>query len=183
MRRQCRALLLVACWIVSASASSAFAQSGLGSITGTVLDETGGRLSGTEIRIVETSTGATRTTTSNEVGLFNLPAVPPGTYTITFSRDNFKTKQLDNIALNSFQALSVGENSLEVSVTPTDVVEVTAPRAQLDIDSGVRTETIGAQQVQNMPLQGRNWATLLKVIPGSNPTNRNAISGQEYSAS
>jgi hypothetical protein len=183
MRRQCRALLLVACWIIAASATSAFAQSGLGSITGTVLDETGGRLSGTEIRIVETSTGATRTTTSNEVGLFNLPAVPPGTYKVTFSRENFKTRQLDNIALNSLQTLSLGEVSLEVSVTPTDVVEVTAPRAQLDIDSGVRTETIGAQQVQNMPLQGRNWATLLKVVPGSNPTNRNAISGQEYSAS
>jgi hypothetical protein len=181
MRRQCCALLLVVGWI--GSAAPAFAQSGLGSITGTILDETGGRLAATEIRIVETSTGATRTTTSNGVGLFNLPAVPPGTYTITLTHQNFKTRQLDNIALNSFQQLSLGEVSLEVSVTPTDVIEVTAPRAQLDVDSGVRTETIGAQQVQNMPLQGRNWATLLKVVPGSNPTNRNAISGQEYSAS
>src|SRR5262249_7561280 len=69
------------------------------------------------------------------------------------------------------------------SVTPTDVVEVVAPRPQLDVDSGVRTETIGSQQVQNMPLQGRNWTTLLKVIPGSTPTNSQAINGREYSAS
>src|SRR5689334_19971860 len=186
MPRHCRALVAVAGWMLCAwllAPVLAFAQSGLGSITGTILDSTGGRLPAVEIKIVETSTGATRTTTSNEVGLFNLPSVPPGTYTITLTRENFKTKQLDNITLNSFQQLSLGELSLEVSVTPTDVIEVSAPRPMLDVDSGVRTETIGAQQVQNMPLQGRNWATLLKVVPGSNPTNRNAISGQEYSAS
>jgi hypothetical protein len=180
MPRQWCALLLVG---VLMSAPAAFAQSGLGSITGTLIDTTGGRLPGADIKVVEASTGATRTTTSNEAGLFNLPSVPPGTYTITISLNSFKTKQLDNITLNSFQKLSIGEVSLEVSVSPTDIVEVTAPRPTLDIDSGVRTETIGAQQVQNMPLQGRNWSTLLKVVPGANPTNRNAISGQEYSAS
>jgi Carboxypeptidase regulatory-like domain len=136
MPRLCRALLLLGVLI---SASTAFAQSGLGSITGTLLDTTGGRLPGAEVKVVETSTGATRTTISNEAGLFNLASVPPGTYTISISLDHFKTKQLDNITLNSFQKLSLGEVSLEVSVSPTDVVEVTAPRPQLDIDSGVRT--------------------------------------------
>jgi hypothetical protein len=182
MRRQHRRAmwLVVGCLLC---ATGAFAQSGLGSITATILDATGGRLPGVDIRIVENSTGATRTTTSNEVGLVNLPSVPPGTYTVTITLDSFKGQQLDNITVNSFQQLSLGEITLEIANTPTDVIEVTATRVPLDVDSGVRAETIGAQQVQNMPLQGRNWSTLLKVIPGSNPTNRNAMNGQEYSAS
>jgi hypothetical protein len=182
MRRQHRRALwlVVGCLLC---ATTVFAQSGLGSITATILDATGGRLPGVDIRIVENSTGATRTTTSNEVGLVNLPSVPPGTYSVTITLDGFKGQKLDNITVNSFQQLSLGEITLEIATTPTDVIEVTASRVPLDVDSGVRAETIGAQQVQNMPLQGRNWATLLKVIPGSNPTNRNAMNGQEYSAS
>jgi len=166
MRRQCRSLVLVLAWMLCCVGGAA-AQSGIGSITGTIIDQTGGHLAAAEIRIVESSTGATRTTISNESGLFTIPAVPPGTYTITITRDSFKSKQLDHITLNSFQQLSLGEVTLDVAVSPSDVVEVSASRPQLDIDSGVRTETIGAEQVQNMPLQGRNWATLLKVIPGS----------------
>jgi len=73
MPRLCRALLLLGVLI---SASTAFAQSGLGSITGTLLDTTGGRLPGAEVKVVETSTGATRTTISNEAGLFNLAWYP-----------------------------------------------------------------------------------------------------------
>ena len=51
---------------------------------------------------------------------------------------------------------------------------MSAERPVLDLDSGVRSETIQAQQVQDMPLQGRNWVNLLKVIPGSTPINGNA---------
>ncbi len=108
--------------------------------------------------------------------------MPPGIYTLTISLPSFKTHQVENFTINSFQQLSIGQVTMELSVGPSDVVEVTASRPLLDLDSGVRFETIQSQQVQDMPLQGRNWTSLLKVIPGSNPTNSTAISGREYSA-
>jgi hypothetical protein len=185
MRQQLRVMLLVVCAIAVglAGSESMFAQSGLGSVTATIVDETGGRLSGATLRLVEGSTGAARTTDSNEAGLITLPAVPPGTYTVTITRPDFKTRQIDNVTVNSFQQVSLGQITLELAVGATEVTEVSAERPVLDLDSGVRTETIQAQQVQDMPLQGRNWSTLLKVIPGSTPTNSEAINGREYSAS
>ena len=53
MRQQLRVMLLVVCASASAFAESAFAQSGLGSVTATIVDETGGRLSGAALRLVE----------------------------------------------------------------------------------------------------------------------------------
>ena len=59
-------------------AASAAAQGGLGSITGTAIDQTGASLPGADIKVVEKATGATRAAVSNEAGLFNVPALPPG---------------------------------------------------------------------------------------------------------
>jgi Carboxypeptidase regulatory-like domain/TonB-dependent Receptor Plug Domain len=165
------------------AAGALAAQSGLGSITGSIKDQTNAVLPGATIRVVETSTGTTRSVESNEAGLFTIPNVTPGTYTITISLQSFKTVELPNITVNSFQQLSLGAVTLDVSAGPTDVIEVTASRPILDLDSGTRIETIQSQQVRDMPLQGRNWSTLLKIIPGSNPTNGSAINGREYSAS
>src|SRR5439155_13728652 len=180
MQRYFRAFVLFGVWL--SCAASASAQGGLGSITGTAIDQTGASLPGADITVVEKATGAARTAISNEVGLFNVPAVPPGTYTVTISLSNFKTKQFEDLTLNSFQQLSLGKITLELSLGPQDSVEVTATAPMLDIDSGVRHETIQANQVRDMPLQGRNWSSLIKVIPGSNPTNDSAVNGREYSA-
>ena len=64
MRQQLRVMLLVVCGNVECLSGSAFAQSGLGSVTATIVDETGGRLSGATLRLVEVSTGATRPRTA-----------------------------------------------------------------------------------------------------------------------
>ena len=49
-------------------------------------------------------------------------------------------------------------------------------------DSAVRFATVQAKQVSEMPLAGRNWINLLKVIPGATPTNTNALNGREYTS-
>ena len=160
----------------------AAAQSGLGSITGTVLDQTGGSLAGATVLVLETSTGGTRTVASNTAGLFTLPNVTPGTYTITVSFPSFSTLKLDNVTVSSFQQVALGRLTLSIAPGVTEATVVTADRPLLDLDSGVRTETIQSELVREMPLQGRNWSTLLKVIPGSSPNNT-ALNGREYSAS
>src|SRR5439155_18583791 len=71
---------------------------------------------------------------------------------------------------------------LEVGVTA-EAVTVTATAEQTLVkDSAVRFATVQAKQVSEMPLAGRNWINLLKVIPGATPTNTNALNGREYTA-
>ena len=150
---------------------NAAAQGGLGAITGTAIDQTEGAFLAPTFVCWKKRQVRLARSVSNEAGLFNVQAVPPGTYTVTISLSSFKTKQFDNLALSSFQQLSLGTVTLELALGPSDAIEVTATAPILDIDSGVRHETIEAQPGADMPLQGRNWATLMKVVPGSNPTN------------
>jgi hypothetical protein len=170
------------CLLLAAAPAPLFAQSGLGSVAGTVVDESGGVIPAATVRLVETSTKATRTATSNEVGLFTIPSVPPGTYSVTVGKDLFKTKKIEGIVVNSFQQVALGRLALDVNSERSETVDVVAVAALLNSESGVRSESIQANQVAEMPLQGRNWASLLKVIPGSNPTNSSAFNGREYSA-
>ena len=71
-----------------------FAQT-LGTITGEVKDSTGAVIPGATVTVVNKATNATRTTQSNEVGLFDFPALPPGTYTVKTELDGFKTATRD----------------------------------------------------------------------------------------
>src|SRR5437762_14256145 len=70
-----------------------FAQT-LGTITGEVKDSSGGVVPGATVTVVNKGTNATRTTASNEVGLFDFPALPPGTYTVTTELSGFKTVEI-----------------------------------------------------------------------------------------
>ena len=71
-----------------------FAQT-LGTITGEVRDSTGGVVPGATMTVVNKATNATRTTSSNAVGLFDFPALPPGAYTVKTELEGFKTATRD----------------------------------------------------------------------------------------
>ena len=71
-----------------------FAQT-LGTITGEVRDSTGAVVPGVTVTVVNKATNATRTTQSNAVGLFDFPALQPGTYTVKSELDGFKTATRD----------------------------------------------------------------------------------------
>jgi hypothetical protein len=155
-----------------------FGQAGLGSITGTVIDPTGAVVPSAAVKLTEVSTQGTRAISSNEAGLFSLPSVTPGQYRITITAAGFKDKVLDNITVNAFQQISLGQIGLEIGQGVASVT-VTAEQ-QIVKDSAVRYSTLQAKQVDEMPLFGRNWTGLLKAIPGANPTAKEAFNGREY---
>lgn len=155
------------------------AQGGLGSITGSVVDSSGSYVPGAAVRLVQVTTQSARLVTSNEAGAFNLPSVVPGEYVLTVHASGFKEKKLSNLVVNGFQQLSLGEVRLDIGEGPSTNVVVTAEQ-QLAKDTGARFETIQATTVSDTPINGRNWATLLNVIPGAVQLNDNAINGREY---
>ena len=83
-----RTLLVLFTWLILCAPS--FAQT-LGTITGEVRDSTGGLVPGATVTVVNKATNATRTTQTNAVGLFDFPALPPGTYTVKSELEGFKS--------------------------------------------------------------------------------------------
>ena len=161
------------------SFSPLLGQAGLGSITGTVVDPSGAVIPGAGVQMKDASTQGVRTISSNEVGLFTLPSITPGRYSVTITAAGFKEKKLDNITVNAFQQISLGLLSLEIGSGAASVVTVTAEQ-QLIKESAVRYDTVQAKMVEDMPLFGRNWTGLLKAIPGANPTASQGFNGREY---
>lgn len=155
-----------------------FAQAGLGSISGTVVDSSEAVVPNATVKILQLSTNSTRTTTTNDQGYFTLPSLVASKYTITVSAPGFKDRTIENVDLNAFQTMTLGNIALEIGSGST-IVNVTAEQAQLVTENAVRSTAIQSKQVTDMPLQGRNWSTLLKIIPGSVPQNNNGINGRE----
>jgi hypothetical protein len=156
-----------------------FGQAGLGTINGTVVDHSGAAIPAAKVKVVQLSTKSTREVVSNAQGLFNLPSLVPGGYTLTVKAPGFKDEILDNININGFQELDLGQVTLEVGAGPAASVTVTADQ-QLIKDSGERVNTIQAEQVADTPNNGRNWANLLGLIPGAVANEDTGITGREY---
>jgi hypothetical protein len=156
-----------------------FGQAGLGTITGVVVDHSGAVIPGAQVKVVQLSTKTTRDVVSNAKGIFDLPSLVPGQYTLTVKSQGFKEETLDNIIINGFQELDLGQIALEVGAGPATSVTVTADQ-QLVKDSGERVGTLQAQQVADIPNNGRNWANLLGMIPGAIANDDTAIAGREY---
>ena len=105
-----RTLLAGSTWLLLCA--PLLAQS-LGTITGAVKDSTGAVVPGATVTVVNKGTNATRTTSSNEVGLYDFPALPPGLYTVMMELQGFKKFQRENVSLLLGQTITVNA-SLEV---------------------------------------------------------------------
>ena len=174
--------LFTACLFLALGATALLAQSGLGSITGTAQDSSGGSVAGAAVRLTEKATQGTRSTTTTDAGLFTFPAVVVGTYTVSVTPPGFKEKQIENLSINAFQQVALGHITLEVGAAAESVTVTATAEQALVKDSAVRFATVQAKQVTEMPLAGRNWINLLKIIPGATPTNTNALNGREYTS-
>jgi hypothetical protein len=150
-------LTLLPAPVVSAQAVS-------GTILGSVTDPSGAALAGVRITLTQTATGFTRTVTSDESGEYSAPSLPPGSYTITVEQAGFKKLSLSNLQLSVDQKARV-DLKLEVGATTESVtIEGSAPLIQTESSdvSGLVSET----QIKNLPLNGRNFVQLTRIIPG-----------------
>ena len=109
-------------------------------------------------------TGATRTVSSNQQGEYSVPALLPGPYNITVEANGFKTIHQNGVVVEVDQrarldfALTIGSN------TETITVEGSAPLLNTS-DASVST-VIGNQFVENLPLNGRSFSSLIDLTPG-----------------
>jgi hypothetical protein len=144
---------------------SSLAQTDRAGLSGIVADPSGRVLPQTRVTAVEIATGLKRTTTSSNAGTYDIPELPVGNYTITFEREGFKSLTFLDVeeVIGRTRTLDV---TLQVSGR-NERVEVSASSALMDRNTSAVTGLIEREQADELPLNGRNWASLTAFVPGA----------------
>src|SRR3954463_11118818 len=160
VRRVLVALILVA----ACSPARVNAQSVSGTILGTVTDSSGSVIPNAKVTIVNEGTGLTRTVHADANGEFTAPSLPTGHYTVIAELTGFKTLTLSNIELGVDQRARI-DMKLDVgAMTESVSVEATSPLVQTS--SSELGTTVKAEQIEALPLNGRNFVNLTRTLPG-----------------
>jgi hypothetical protein len=145
-------------------ATSASAQGGNVTISGTVSDPSGAVVPGAKVTVTQKATSFVREDISNTAGQFNISSIPPATYTVTIAAPGFKQYAQDVVMLadtsrNMDVHLQVGQ--------ATDQVTVEASSVQVNTTSPVLGQVIEHTRLTDLPLNGRNAADLTLLAPGA----------------
>ncbi|GAC1515858.1 MAG: hypothetical protein NVS1B11_34580 [Terriglobales bacterium] len=161
-------LLKLACLIASLPLTGiASAQMTTGSILGTVHDSSGALIVGANVTITDTGKGTTKADTTDSKGTYNVPFLLPGTYDVTITVPGFKTSVSKNIVVDIDQKARVDVDLQPGGLSETVNVESTAPLIHLE--SSELGDVVAKTQVQNLPLNGRNFVQLTYLVPGVTP--------------
>jgi Carboxypeptidase regulatory-like domain len=149
------------------------------SLQGVITDPQGAIVPGAIVTITNTDTSAVRREPTDEDGVFRLLQVVPGPYKIEIQKPGFKTR-VTNLALQINQPATL---NLQLDVGQTsDTVNVTAETTQINTQNATVGNPFNTEQVENLPLQTRNIASLLLVQPGVTSTGNvmGSQAGQTY---
>ena len=136
---------------------------GTGSIQGTVTDATGAVVASAKITITDKAKGQAIKTTSNSTGSYSTGALLPGNYSVKVEASGFKTAELSvevqvgNVASGNI-TLEIGKAS--------EVVEVSASSVQINSEQSSVQGVITAEQIDSLPVNGRNFLDLAQLEPG-----------------
>jgi hypothetical protein len=163
MKRGFRPLLVA--FFTLAFAAAAFAQTPTGIISGRVTDPQGAAVVGATVKITEKGTNREIVTTTNGEGLYEARNLPPGPYNVRVEQAGFSTAAVENVIVQISQ-VSTTDIGLTVG-NVSDVVTVQGTEAQLTVDTIRQTVdgVITARQIQQLPLDQRNFLDLAQLQP------------------
>ena len=148
------------------SAGQAHAQVTGATLFGTISDSSGAVIPGVQVSIKNRATGVVRDVTTDEAGFYSTPNLLAGNYDVTVSKPGFGTAMQSNIALavGAQQRLNI---SLQIGQT-NQVVEVTEVAPMVQVSTSTISSQVEATTVRELPLNGRDWASLATLSPGVN---------------
>ena len=134
-----------------------------GSIQGTITDASGAAVPNASIVISSPDTGQSRNLTSDAAGYYSVGPLTPGSYRITVTSAGFQTLKVSTVVrvgtatTGSFK-LAVGQSS--------ETVEVNAGSVQVNTDQAGVSDVLTAQQIESLPINGRNFLDVAQIEPG-----------------
>src|ERR1700687_1320114 len=141
-----------------------FSQGNTGRITGTVTDQTGGVVSGATVTVTDTERGVTKNLVSNDAGEYNAPNLTPGAYKVRVEAKGFKAIERQNIVLEVGKEVCV-----DLTVQPGDQVQtitITESVPLVETTNATLGGTLNNADIADMPLNGRNFESLMALRPG-----------------
>src|SRR5579884_2562173 len=160
----CAAQTLAAALCFFLFALPAVAQTYNGRILGTVTDQSGAVVVGANIDVTDVQRGTTRSTVSGVAGDYAIPSVPPGVYKVSVRAKNFRSVERVNVQVEVAQDARV-----DFSLQPgqaTETVVVTGEVPLINTTSSTLGGTLSNKQINDLPLNGRNYENLLQLRPG-----------------
>ncbi len=141
------------------------AQEPTGAIEGTVTDPQGAIVQGAALTVRNAATNFARSTTSDDSGHYRISQLPPGTYEVKVSGTNFKTSVVSDVVVAVGQTLPLDVH-LEIGGASEIVTVVGGGDVQIDRTDNTVSGVINTRQIQNLPLNGRNFLDLAQLQPG-----------------
>jgi hypothetical protein len=138
-------------------------------ISGTVTDATGAVVPQASITIIDEDTGVHITTVSNNDGSFAAPGLVVGNYTVTVTKEGFQTSTEKGIVLHP--AIVTPVNIVMKVGAVVSEVTVNASAAQVQTSTHELSSQVGEEQVETLPLNGRNYQSLSALMPGVTNTS------------
>src|ERR1700748_1217329 len=154
---------LLAVVLMSHQPAHAQANVQAGSIQGVVTDPQGGVVPDAKVTITNKDTGATLDTTSTSAGTFTSGALIPGNYTVRVEAPSFKT--VTGTYVVQINQVSSATIKLELGASST-VVEVSGQVVAVNTDQAQVSGSLTSQQIENLPINGRNFLDLAQLEPG-----------------
>src|SRR5215831_17460509 len=153
-------LVLLLCWSGSLYAQGA----GNASVLGTVTDSGGGVIPGASVQVKNIATGRVQEVPTDEQGRYTIADLPIGNYEVQASRAGFQTTVRRGVTL-TVGAQAVVDFSLSVGQAQ-QTITVEADVSQVDTVSAAVSSYVSLKQINDLPLNGRNFTDLVALIPG-----------------
>ena len=149
---------------MSRCSTETLAQSVTGTVLGEVRDASRALVPGATVSLLHTGTGYLRTVHSDAAGEYTAPLLPTGTYQISAELTGFNKATVGNVRVGVDQKVRI---NLELTVGElAESVDVQADSPLLQTSSSDLSTTVEGRQIETMPLNGRNFVTLTRTIPG-----------------
>lgn len=170
-----RTLIVSAAMLVAIVVCGGIAHAQNAQLAGTLKDESGGVLPGVSVTAKNEETGLTRNAVSEATGEYRLPALPPGTYTITVELQGFNTEIRKGLVL-VIEQTAIVDFTLKPA-TLAETITVTGEAPLIETTTSTVATAVTNEQIQDLPVASRRWIDLAMLTPGVSQDN---IRGQFY---
>lgn len=136
------------------------------SLGGTISDPQGAGIPQAHVRVLQTATGLIRDVSTSRQGTYAVVSLPPGSYTISIDKQGFAPCRAEGVKLVVGHSATLNAQ-LNLATLAAERTTVNEALIQLDTTSAVVGAPIERTQIEQLPLNGRNWASLTALTPGA----------------
>src|SRR5688572_25730896 len=142
---------MIRVWLIfSLTAAALLAQAPTGTVSGSVIDSSGGTVANAKVAAVNEQTGVRREAVTGTDGFFRFPDMPPGSYDLTIEASGFRVHSQKGVEVAVNRNVTVNA-SLQVG-SVTERVDVTSAPPQVDFVKGGLSSLVGTREAQEFPL-------------------------------